>query len=186
MAPAPRAGGDTLDDLLGPPCGRPGELHEPSSINVPMGLKLAAREVGIAISLAFTVAAEHCLVTREMAGAASELVALLDTRATSPAGLPLSHVNAAYTRMLVAALNGRLAVHQEEPTLVVPTRLADRLRETPSLELDPESLRAALAWELAAVRAGRTMTEWALAEVLAALYRVSTARHVLAAASAAR
>jgi hypothetical protein len=186
LAPELAVTGATLDELL-PPSGRPGDLQEPWSVDIPMRLKLAAREAGIGSSLAFTVVAERCLVTLDLAGAGSGAVALLDARASSPTGLPTSHAQAAYTRVLVSALNGGLAAHQQDdPTVVVPTRLAARLRETSTLEVGPESLRAAIAWELAAVRAGRTMTEWALGEVLATVYPASAARHVVAAASAAR
>lgn len=184
---APEASGHTLDELLVPACRRPGELSEPTTLDLPASLKVAAREAGIPASLALTVVAERSLVTREMGAEAAELVALLDARARLPCRLRLSAASADYARVLVAALNGRSeASRQDDTVLVVPTRLADRLRAVPGLSLPVESLRDALSWELAAVRAGRTMTEWALGEALAAGYPVSAARQVVAAASAVR
>lgn len=184
------ASGDTLDELLGPGCSRPGELHEPAPLAVSSSLNAAARELSISASLALTVVAERSLVTQELAVDAATLVALLDQSAAHtrpPRGMQMSAASASYARMLVAALNGRPGVlPQDDAVLVVPTRLADRLRATPGLDLPPSSLRVALAWELASVCAGRTMTEWALAEVLAAVYPVSAARQLLAASIAAR
>lgn len=180
--------GDRLDELLGPSLGRPGDLHHPTPIAVPEELASAARAVGLPTSIALSVVVEHVLVTREVAGEPTLANALLDHAAAAPPRLALSPVHARYVRTLTAALNGRLAAHREDdPALVVvPTRLADRLRAAPELELEAAALRRALTWELAAVRCGRTMTEWALGELLAARYPESASRHELAAASAAR
>jgi hypothetical protein len=137
--------------------------------------------------MALAVVVERVLVTREVAGEPTLASALLDHAAAAPPRLALSPAHARYARTLTAALNGRLAGHREDdPALVVPTRLADRLRAARDLELEAVALRGALTWELAAVRCGRTMTEWALSELLAARYPESASRHELAAASAAR
>jgi hypothetical protein len=185
--PPPAARGETLEELLGTWVGRPGDLHEPARIPVPTGLVSAARGVGLPTSLALAVSAERALVVREVTGDARTISALLDKATSAPPRLALSAAYASYARTLIAALNGRLPRHEEADSVsVVPTRLTDRLRAVPDLELQPGALRGALEWELAAVRCGRTITEWALRELLAASYPASASRQELAAASAAR
>lgn len=184
-APPLAASGESLDELLGPSCGRPGDLHQPAPLAVPEKLASAAHAVGLPASVALSVVAERALVTREGADAAA--AALLDHAAAAAPQLALSPALADYARTLLTALNGRLAGRgEDDAVVVVPTRLADRMRAAPDLELEAASLRAALTWELAAVRCGRTMTEWALSELLAARYAESASRHEVAAASAAR
>jgi hypothetical protein len=185
-APALTPSGATLDELLAPRCARPGELHHPPPLVVPDDLQAAARSFGLPTAVALAVVAERALVRTEV-GASDQVDELLDAAAVAPPIVPLSPANANYARTLLAALNGKLAEDGEhEGTAVVPARLADRLRMTPSLVLDSKALRSALLWELAATRCGRTMTEWALAQLLAARYPESASRHDVPAASAAR
>ena len=115
-----------------------------------------------------------------------ELLAYLDARAaTARSRMPLSAAGAEYVRVLVGAANRGLApCPADDAVVVVPTRLAERLRACRELSLAVEGLRPALAWELAAVRAGRTMTEWALLE--AVRYPSAAERQSCAAASAER
>jgi hypothetical protein len=185
-APTPTASGETLDELLGPRCSRPGELHHPAPIAVPDELRAAARAIGLATSVAVAVVAERVLVRNDV-GASDHVGALLDAAAAATPRVVLSPASASYARTLMAALNGGSREDGENDTApVVPARLVDRLRATPDLVLVPTTLRSALVWELASVRCGRTMTEWALGELLAARYPESASRQDVAAASAAR
>jgi len=185
--PSLSARGCTLDELLPPTSARPGELCEPSGIALSPGLRRAARETGVPSALAVTVVIERSLIIAELAETAETMVAWLDKRATVRRQLPLAKANADYARMLVAALNGRLpALLADAPPEVVPSRLADRARGASATDLVGEALRPALTWELASVRTGRTMTEWALGEIVPACYPVPAVRQEVPAASAAR
>lgn len=185
--PAAARCGELLERLLGPPIGRPGELHEAVSIVVPKELATAAGAAGLPVSLAVAVTAERALITRETIGDTATIHETLGRVAGGPPRLALSAAQASYARTLIAALNGQLPRRREDGSVyTAPTRLADRLRAAPDLELEAEALHAALRWEIAAVRCGRTMTEWALHELLATNYPASAARHEPAAASAAR
>lgn len=185
LAPLAADAGATLDELLGPRDARVGELREPASLAPTPELRRAAREVGVSTSLAVSLTAERELVARDLADE-PELLAYLDARAVSARSrLPLSAGSAEYVRVLVGAINRRLApLDADDAVVLVPTRLAERLRACPGLSLAAKDLRPALAWELAAVRAGRTMTEWALLEALR--YRSAAERQSCAAASADR
>jgi hypothetical protein len=184
---APEASGRTLDELLGPPGRRPGELHEPLRVAVPARFRATAREIGVSTSLGVSVCAERWMVLQDLGELSAEAAALLDaTAASARCELPLSAANADYARLLLAALHGRCAPKRfDDAVIVIPLRLSDRLSAVPTLRLMAGELRPALAWELAALRAGRTMTEWALAAALSCRYPVSAERHSLAAASAA-
>jgi hypothetical protein len=188
VIPVSEPTGGTLDELFGPPGGRPGELREPLPFAVSASFLQAARAAGVSSSLAATVTAERWLVGRELGGERAQLLACLDARAVSVRSeLALSAVNAGYARLLLAALHGQhVPPCDGDAVLVVASRLADRLRAAEGVELAAQALRPALTWELAAVRAGRTMTEWALAEVLARRYSPAAERQSPAAASAAR
>ena len=48
-------------------------------------------------------------------------------------------------------------------------------------ELDPEAIRPAVQWELAAVAAGQTVAEWALRETLRRYADAAALRHSAAA-----
>jgi hypothetical protein len=78
------------------------------------------------------------------------------TGRTSPAA-------SAYVRRLLALLQcSGSATAPDYTSVVVPVRIADRLRATGHLpKLRPADMMVALHWELAAVLAGQTMTEWA-------------------------
>ena len=72
---------------------------------------------------------------------------------------------ARYVRTLVAFTNH--APHEVWPheIVVIPMRLADRLRATGhSPRLNHADLATSLHWELLAACAGQTLTEWAFAE----------------------
>jgi hypothetical protein len=160
--------GASLDELLGPSDMRPGELCEPVHVSVGPCLRRAADELGISTSLAIALVAEHDLLLADVE-AGSHAIAVLDARATARADLPLPPASADYARRLFAALNGSLGVGDaDQIPPVIPARLMARVTAAGDVVLRGDCLHQALTWELAAIRAGRTMTEWALREVLAA------------------
>jgi hypothetical protein len=179
--------GRSLDELLGPVDVRPGELHEPVHVCVPAMLRERAGRLGVSTSLALTVAVERQFLDADLRCAGVSGVGWLDERAARSAALPLGSARADYARMLMAALNGHLPARADtDACVVVPSRLADRVRSAQALDLAGIELRSALTWELASVRSGRTMTEWALSEALAARHPVSADFQDAPAASAAR
>ena len=74
-----------------------------------------------------------------------------------------------YVRVLLAVLQRPGVEVATDAPVVVPVRIGDRLRATGyQPRLHPRDIASAVRWELAAVLAGQTLTEWALTELLRA------------------
>lgn len=178
-----------LDELLGPPQTRPGELHDCYPGGVPAGFLHAARSRGIAISLALSVVCERQLAIADLA-ADDHAVEHFDAKAREKAPTAaLASPFANYARTLLAAISGRPVGDAVDGPAVISMRLACRLRVVGDVvRLDGEAIESALWWELAATLSGSTMLEWALREAVRdrAVYGSPTAGHAAAASSTPR
>lgn len=189
LAAPPQDPGESLDELLGPPQMRPGELHEryPGSVSATFTSAAAAR--GIATSLAVSVVCERRLTICEMQAGAQTLDAIDDAARRQMPTRAVSCLMSMYARTLVAALSGHPVGAPASGPPVICMRLANRLRAAGTLvQLRADEIEIALWWELASVACGATMTEWALRQLLdgGAVYDSPAARHDTAASSAAR
>jgi hypothetical protein len=147
---------------------RPGEVHEPLSLD-PLAakrLRAEARADGTSPSVALTVKLEAALAVERLRGhGIADPVALLDRIAAAQRPQhALSAAEADYARSLTL---DRIGGHDRG--LSVPVRLHSRLR-THDVEvlLDAVGLQRAIRWELAALRAGATLCEWAALAAIAA------------------
>lgn len=161
---------ESLDGLLGAWDARPGELCEPFVQRVPTGLCEVATRRGLSASLALSLLVEQALVLLDGGPVGYDLlVDRLEARAAAPAGVPLTPALAGYARNLMGGLNGSLRTSAlDDSPAVVPVRLVARARASWPIALDYDDLERAIRWELAAVREGRTMSEWALRALLSA------------------
>lgn len=161
---------ESLDELLGAPDARPGELCEPFAQEVPAELREVAARRGMSASLALALLVEHALVLLDAGSLEHDrLVGVLDARAAVPAALPLTPALAGYARRLMGGLNGSLSASSlDDSAAVVPVRVVARARASWPIALDYDDLERAIRWELAAVREGRTMSEWAMRGLLGA------------------
>jgi len=135
----------------------------------------AAADIGLSAEQAVAIAAEHHLVLADADALGlkrSETRLLLCAVARrAQAKLPLSPSAAAYLRELGRRSISR-ALARTPVAIAFPARLIERV--PPSVlvtTLDPAAISEALAWERAAVLAGRTMTEWAMFVLLASVGR---------------
>ena len=124
---------------------------------------LRAEDARLPLDTAACLLVEHGLLVRELAAHRP----LLDWAAAGAARDELSDASAAYLRSL--AIAGERACPLRPERLRLPSRLTDRILAHDGPEdLLGGDLRQALAWEIAAVRTGATMTEWSLRAVLRA------------------
>jgi hypothetical protein len=160
----------SLDELLGTWDARPGELCAPFVQQVPTGLREVAARRGMSASLALSLLVEHALVLLDAGPVGHDRLAdLLDARAAAPAGVPLTPALASYVRRLMGGLNtSQSASVMDDSAAVVPVRLLARARASWPIGLDYDDLERAMRWELAAVRDGRTMSEFALRALVGA------------------
>lgn len=190
LAAPPEDFTDGLDELLGPPQTRPGELHDRYPHRVPSAFLHATRSRGIAISLAVSVVCERQLAIGDLAACAVDAVGHLDSAARRRAPtVALSRPFSDYVRTLVAAISGAPERDPAAGPPVVSMRLSSRLLTTDAVvRLDGDDIEIALWWELAATLSGATMIEWALREALQdpMLYGSPTAGQAADASSTAR
>lgn len=147
-----------------PPVARPADRCErwPLDDRAAAPLAGAAADLGIAFELAAVVTVERSLLRDELRalrlGHASPE---LDTAARAAAVTgELSESLSAYLGSLDRSMQTR---PHPRSALVLPMRLTERIGTVaPASRLDVALLPSAIAWERAAVVAGRTMTEWAL------------------------
>jgi len=189
LATAPEDPAESLEDLLGPPQMRPGELHERYPAPVSAAFARAAAAHGIATSLAVSVVCERRLAISELECLATPATGVLDDAARRQAPTrALSRLTSRYARTLVAALSGHPVGNPASGPAVVSMRLANRLRATDVVvDLHGDEIEIALWWELASVVSGATILEWALHEALqdATVYDPAAARPDSAASSTA-
>ncbi|HET6506199.1 MAG TPA: hypothetical protein VFG42_05385 [Baekduia sp.] len=146
---------------------RPGELHRALTLAPDAATRLRAEAAadGTSPSVAVTVKLEAALAVELLRSRGiADPIALLDQVADAQRPLhALSTAEADYARSLTL---DRFGGH--EPDLTVPVRLHSRVR-THDVEalLDVVGLCRAIRWELAALRAGATIAEWAALSALA-------------------
>lgn len=167
---------------------RAGDRHEPWVLPVTGGiaaLVARTRAVGVDVELAVRLTVECALVCGDLCTAGADPAALDAAAATERVTGELDAASAAYLRRLTGrrgeAVTGRrpagvapsgeavAAPRRAQPaplgevvTVGLPLRLSSRLLAADFDALvSAVSLDRALAWETAAVLAGRTMSEWA-------------------------
>lgn len=151
----------SADDLLGAGVPRrPGEFHEglPLPADLEGDLACRAAQVGVTVDVAASVLLEAALLVADLDGAPSDD---LGPVGESCAGEALPQAAASYLRSLTVGRRARPT--RSQAVVAVPVRLVARLRGIEvGWALRAVDLETALAWEIAAMRAARTMTEWAL------------------------
>jgi len=87
---------------------------------------------------------------------------------SDPPQIALPEASAHYLRSLtVGRRSSSLASNQTSRTVAVPVRLVPQLGAVDVEQLiDRVPLEQAIAWEVAAIRAGQTMSEWVLERLL--------------------
>jgi hypothetical protein len=140
---------------------RPGELHEALALDPDAARRLTAEALadGTSPSVALTVKLEAALAVEQLRGrGVADPAGLLDAIAGAQRPIhALSTAEADYARSLTL---DRIGGHAHG--LTVPVRLHSRVR-THDVEalIDVVGLQQAIRWELAALRAGLTLVEWA-------------------------
>jgi hypothetical protein len=159
LPPVPRA-----DDLLATSTPRrPGELHESLTLSEGTARRLGIRaaEAGVSVDVAGSLALEAGLLL----GRRPDLGAL--TTDPDPPGIALPEASARYLRSLTVARKPSRGAASHQRIVAVPVRLVPRLGacdvERTILTVD---LELAISWEVAAVLAGQTMSEWAVERLL--------------------
>jgi hypothetical protein len=147
-----------------PPLARPADRCDPWPVDPAAVEPLAgaARRRGIAFELAAVVTVERALIGQDLdvLGLADRTPFLDADAASAAVTRELSEPASAY----LAALDRSGQVHVCTGGIVaLPTRLRERIAShSPAMLLEAELLEYAIAWERAALLAGRTMSEWAL------------------------
>lgn len=146
---------------------RPGEVHRALALEPAAATRLRAEAAadGTSPSVALTVKLEAALaVERLRAHGIADPVLLLDRIADGQRPVhALSAAEADYARSLTL---DRFGGHEHD--LTIPVRLHSRV-QTHDVEtlVDAVGLCRAIRWELAALRAGATLGEWAALSALA-------------------
>jgi hypothetical protein len=146
---------------------RPGELHRALTLEADAAtrLRVEADADGTSPSVALTVKLEAALAVEQLrARGIADPAAFLDRMADAQRPIhALSTAEADYARSLTL---DRFGGH--EPDLTIPVRLHSRV-QTHDVEamLGEVGLCRAIRWELAALRAGATIGEWAALSALA-------------------
>jgi hypothetical protein len=146
---------------------RPGELHRALELDPDAVARLRAEAAadGTSPSVALTVKLEAALAVERLRGhGIADPIALLDRIADAQRPLhALTTAEADYARSLTL---DRFGGHEAD--LTVPVRLHSRL-QTHDAEalLESVGLCRAIRWELAALRTGATIGEWAALSALA-------------------
>ncbi len=138
---------------------RPGELHEalPLPADSAQAIATQATHAGVGLDVAASLVVEAGLIaddTRMAAGGQGPQ--------PSHEALALPEASARYLRALTVGRR-RGAPVLPRGSVAVPVRLVPRLAAASTERLiGAIELEVAIAWEVAAVRQGRTMSEWAL------------------------
>jgi hypothetical protein len=148
---------------------RPGdhlELHSFTSGEALAPIRVAARKRGLDSETALALVIERSLLVAEVAtSAGSAMVEELDRQSTiSQVHINLWSAHGSYLQHLL----GHRAVPAsarplDSPRVALPIRLLDRIRdENLDLQDDPDrQLAVAVNWEIAALLASETISEWA-------------------------
>lgn len=142
---------------------RPGELHE--ALRLPTrtlkGLAECAASAGIAIDVAASLALEagHLRMRLRQLRGLHPHPGLISTA--------LPEASARYLRSLTVGRRPYSTPGRMPSSVAIPVRLVPRLGATDVERLiDLAALEQAVAWEVAAVGAGQTMSEWVLEQLL--------------------
>jgi hypothetical protein len=149
------------------PCTRPGDRVEPWPVrdDVLRAIAAAARSCRLPTETAAVLVVERALLADDDLAVGNVDASVLDAAAaTARVVLALSEPQSAY---LATLRGGRTSNDASLPRLIpIPMRLTERISGDVERLVRPELLGSALAWEQAAVLAGRTMAEWALRAAL--------------------
>jgi hypothetical protein len=144
--------------------GRPSDHRDPwtlESTDQLSALAAEARRLGVRWATAIALVIECRLLEQELG---SDLASALDAPAHDVRlGAELAPGDAVYLRSLQSGADTGGAA-----TVGLPARLATRILRAggPDAVLAPKRLQRGLAWEIAAVAAGLTMSEWAFLAAL--------------------
>jgi hypothetical protein len=153
-----------------PPSARPSERLEPWTLSEDRrarALGVAAAKLDVPFQLAAAVVVERSLLRDDFAalGLNHMLDRLDEEAAQAIVAIELSEALSAYLRALAGCARQPSRAHAHLAAL--PMRLIERIGSVgPVPHLDETLLESALLWERAAVRAGRTMSEWATLKAL--------------------
>jgi hypothetical protein len=138
---------------------RPGELHEalPLSEDFAQAIATQATQAGVGLDVAASLVVEAGLIADD-----TQLTTGAQEPQSNHEALALPEASARYLRALTVGRR-RGAPVLPRGSVAVPVRLVPRLAAA-SIErlVGAIELEVAIAWEIAAVRQGRTMSEWAL------------------------
>jgi hypothetical protein len=143
---------------------RPGELHEALPLPGDAAMRIATRaaQAGVAVDIAASLSLEAGLLDLRL-----PRLRTLDGRRVPPPGLPLPQASARYLRSLSVGRRPSRAPASPPHSVAIPVRLVARLGGADVEQLiDLVALEQAIAWEIAAIRAGQTMSEWVLERLL--------------------
>jgi len=121
----------------------------------------AAVRTGLAVDVAASLALEAGLLSVRL----PNLQQLKDD--PQPACLAQSEASARYLRSLTVGRRQGQVSTRPPRSVSIPVRLVPRLSAVDVEQLiDVVALERAIAWEVAALRSGQTMSEWALEQLL--------------------
>lgn len=142
---------------------RPGELREALLLSSAAAERIAghARKVGVTLDVAASLVLEAGLLSLRV----PRLHELRDQ--SDPPRIALPEASAHYLRSLTVGRQSGQVSAQPSQTVAVPVRLVPQLGAVnPEQLIDLVPLEQAIAWEVAAIRAGQTMSEWVLERLL--------------------
>jgi hypothetical protein len=139
---------------------RPGELHE--ALPLPEGSAQAiatqAADAGVGLDVAASLVLEAGLIADD-----TRMSSWGQGRQSNHEALALPEASARYLRALTVGRKRSGAAVLPRGSVAVPVRLVPRLAAASIGHLiGAIELEVAITWEVAAVRQGRTMSEWAL------------------------
>jgi hypothetical protein len=144
---------------------RPGELHESLVLSDETARHLAvqANELGISVDVACSLVLEAGLLLERRPR-------LADLQADpDPPVLALPEASARYLRSLTVARKPLRRAPSRQRNVAIPVRLLPRLAACDVEEtIQTVDLDLAISWEIEAVLAGQTMSEWAVERLLTA------------------
>lgn len=145
-------------------CRRPGDLREALLLSSRAAERMGeqATEAGVTLDVAASLVLEAGLLSLRV----PQLHELSER--SDPPQIALPEASANYLRSLTVGRRSSSQISTPPPrTVAVPVRLVPQLGAVDVDELiDRVPLEQAIAWEVAAIRAGQTMSEWALERLL--------------------
>jgi hypothetical protein len=144
---------------------RAGDRHDPWTFAATPRLRAlaaAAAALGVDLSLAVRVVIERELALGDLHALAVDPAPLDGIARAAHVDRALDAASAAYVRRLSGGDGAEPRALGEQVTIGLPLRLSTRLSRAGALDaLLGDAVGDALAWELAAVMQGRTISEWA-------------------------